>query len=513
MSSPFLPGRRAMARRLLLAAAGLAGVPTGAGGQAERGRTPPAPAVAELETIVASALDSVPIPGMAVGLVTGDRLAYARGFGHADLDSRAPITPRTLFQVGSISKSFTATIAARLVERGKLSFDDPVGEHIPHARLPDPRITLRQLATHTSGLPGDAPNLRRKHGDYPVLAFTHFELYRGLAESELRFPPGSGWGYSNFGYGVLGHALEMATGTPYEVLVEREIFDPLGMESSTVTLWPELADRLATPYYLDDGRLVEYTPWDEEALAPAGGIASTLEDLGRYVSFQLAEASGAGAVARLQRARVATGGGLRYGTGWFVEEMPGLGTVVSVGGDVDGYVGELVLAPRHGLGTIVLANTGDAPLLPHLGRWLLATLRASDNPAAGREARYRRGMLHQALGEWSDAARELSAAASGEEPHLAALYQLGRTGALSGRHLDEAARALEEYLRHDPLPGLSRAAARWRLGAVHERAGRCEAAARQYRQAVAEDPDLEAARAALDRLPCAGGGGASGSPR
>lgn len=454
----------------------------------------------ELAEIVAATLDSVPVAGMAVGVVVGDSLVYARGFGLADLMSGAPVTPGTLFQVGSVSKSFTATVGALLAAGGVLRLDDRLDRHLPGAQLPDSLITLRQLAAHTSGLPRDAPGLRRRHDDYPVLAFTHFELYRGLAESEPSSEPGAEWSYSNFGYGVLGHALERATGLPYEVLVEREVFEPLGMSSSTVTIWPELAGRLATPYYVEADRLVEYTPWDPEALSPASGIASTLRDMGRYVAFQIREGRAGGAVGELQSVRIPVNPELRYGLGWFVEELPGVGTVVSVGGDLDGYVAEIAFSPAHEIGTIVLANTDPAGPLQHLGRWLLASLRAAESAKAAREARFRRAMIHQGLGEWSSAVRGFAELTDGPGPHLPSLYQLGRTGALSGEHLDAAERALTRYLAAEPLPAIPREAARWRLGMVYEHMGRCPDAERQYR--VAAEAAYAPAREALAALAC-----------
>lgn len=471
-------------------------MPVSAAGQASLD----ADARAELEEIVPAILDSMPVSGMAVGVVIGDSLVYARGFGVADLETRAPITSETLFQVGSISKSFTATLAATLSDRGLLGFDDLLARHLPHATLPDSAITLRQLAEHTSGLPRDAPGLRRLHGDYPVLAFTHFELYRGLAESELLFAPDSGWSYSNFGYGVLGHVLEMASGTPYEVLLEREILEPLGMASSTVTIWPELADRLATPHSVENGRLAEYTPWDPEALAPASGVASSVTDMGRYVAFQIAAALAGGTLRDQQRPRHRVNDVLSSGRGWFVEEVSGVGEVVSVGGDLDGYVAEIAFSPEHQVGTVILAATDPAGPIQDLGRWLLASALASGGDEAARESRYRRGMIHQGLREWSAAVARFEELAEGPDPHLRALYQLGRTGAISGERLAGAEGALRRYLSTEgPLP-ISRDAAQWRLGNVYEEMGRCRDAEREYRRSA--EAGYVPAQNALRRLSC-----------
>lgn len=457
------------------------------------------PVVAEeIEAMVRSVADSVPYPGVVVGIVSGDSLEFAMGYGVADRATRKPVDSRTLFQIGSVSKSFTATLTGALAERSALAWSDLLSNYYPPgARLPDAPITLEQVARHMSGLPGDAPTLRRKHGDYPILAFTHFELYRSLAESELSFDPGTDWGYSNFGYAVLGHVLELRTGTPYETLLKEVLLDPLGMASTTVTIWPEVADRLATPYIPDEktGALVEYTPWDQEALAPAGGIASTLEDMGRWVAFQIRARAGlegpsSRSIAdRLQRPGWRFPSGNAYGMGWFVETMEGIGEIVSVGGEVDGYTADVVFAPGRGVGVVAMTNRGDGSGLPDLTRWALARV-----AGARSEARYRRGLIHQAGREWSAAIEAFKPLVERSPPDARALYQIGRTGALSGRHLDIAAAALERYLEIEPPPGaFSHAVARWRLGMVHQRAGRCEDAGGEYRAAVEADPGLESA--------------------
>lgn len=488
-------GRAARSGVFLALAAATLGAPTPGAGQALDPDF-----VAEIEAAVGALVDSVPWPGAAVGIVVGDSLAFARGFGVADRVTGEPITPETLFQIGSVSKSFTATLAGILIEEGRLSWSDSLAARLPvGAEVPSEPITLGQIASHVSGLPGDAPTLRRKHGDYPILAFTHFELYRSLAESRIAFPPGSQWGYSNFGYALLGHVLELATGLPYEVLVTEELFEPLGMSSSTVTIWPELAPRLATPYIADPetADLVEYTPWDEEALAPAGGIASTLADMGRWVAFQIRARAGrearigAATLLDLQSAQWTFPSGNGYGRGWFVERLEGVGEVVSVGGEVDGYTCEIAFAPEGQIGVVVMANRGDALGLPELTRWVLASVVGGTGLD---EALYRRALLHQAAREWGAAFDAFASLAEADPLDPRALYQIGRTGALSGLNLAEAEDALERYLERSPGPGLaSHAAARWRLAMVHQRAGRCAEAEREYALALGEDPGLAGA--------------------
>lgn len=463
----------------------------------------PVSTVENLESLIRNVVKETPLPGCAIAIVADDKKVYSKGFGYADVEAKNEIDASdTIFQIGSISKSFTATLAAQLVDEKKITWNDKLSLFLPNSKVPESPITLLHLAQHTSGLPGDPPNLRRKHGDYPVLAFTHFELYLGLAKSKLRFKPGSRWSYSNFGYAVLGHALEKRTNTPYETLVNKRLFEPLKMKSSTVTVWPEFKNRLAKPYHLNEGELAEYDcPWDQEALSPAGGISATVNDLAKYMMFQIrASKSDDNEIGQLQNPSIEAGSS-RYGKGWFVEQIPGLGKVVSVGGDVDGYVGEIVFAPKQGIGCVILINSGDAPALPYLGRWILTKLvmKKQLGPIA-LENHYYRGMIAQSLKNWSIAMKSFSKANDQPSPHLMSLYQIGRTAAISGLYSEKGKSALQKYLGNEPVKGISHAAAYWRLGMIHANSGQTQLAIDAYNKSIDADPDLTPAKSALRKL-------------
>lgn len=325
------------------------------------------------------------VPGIAIGVVHEDELVYAAGFGTANRDTGAPVTPESLFQIGSTSKSITSTLLGILIDRGEISLDDLVADYLPaevqYPAEPGRPATILDLATHTAGLPRDAPTLRRAHGDAPVLAFTHFELYQSIDRSELDFEPGTRWSYSNFGYGVLGHVLERVTETPFEVLLFRELSAKLQMLNTTVTLWPRFEPMLARPYYPNDGRLEDYTPWDEEALAPAGGIASTVVDLAKYVRLHLGGAPGGRELLSdatrdvLHENRIQLNDTMGYGIGWFVREVEGVGPVIDHGGEIDGYTSFLGFSREHDIGVIILMNAGDGPLndlADHIFRTVMA---------------------------------------------------------------------------------------------------------------------------------------------
>lgn len=331
-------------------------------------------AMADIEARARELVERPMIPGLAIGVVIGDSLVFARGFGVADRDTGRPITRESVFQIGSTSKTLTTTLLGILAERGVVGLDDPVTDHLP-AELAYPAIggrvaTLRQIASHTAGLPRDAPTLRRTDGDAPILAFTHFELYQSIERAQLQFPPDSGWSYSNFGFGILGHALERASDQPFERLLFREIFAPLGMRSSTITLWPRFDDVLAKPYYPNnDTRVLEdYAPWDAEALAPGGGIASSLDDMARYLRLHMGgrfgtpEILSAEMLETLHRPRATLNDELSYGLGWFTRELAGFGPILEHGGEVDGYTSFFGFSREHEIGVIVLMNAGDGPV-------------------------------------------------------------------------------------------------------------------------------------------------------
>lgn len=356
-----------------------------------------APAIGQLPTTlthriderVAGLLEGAPIPGLALGIVIGDSLVYARGYGLADRATGRRVQPGTVFQIGSTSKTFTSTLLGMLADRDLIELDAPITDYLP----PDigypaaGRVaTVAEVATHTAGLPRDPPGLRRAHGDAPVLAFTHFELYRAIRQTRLVSDPGERWSYSNFGFAILGHALERVADRPYEVLLRRELFTPLGMHESTVTLWPRYDTILARPYYPNarTGELDDYTPWDPEAMSPAGGIASSVADLARYVRLHMrgrvggVELLSAARLRELHAPRAPIDEGLSYGLGWFIRDAEGLGRIVEHGGEVDGYTSFLGFSPEREVGVILLANAGDAPL-SDLADWIFAEV-ASGRP-------------------------------------------------------------------------------------------------------------------------------------
>ena len=350
-------------------------------------RAPASDAAKEAEALIEREWKEGKFPSVAAGIVTRDGLVHARAFGLADRRSGREAAPETLYKIGSVTKVLTAALLATLRDRGAVRLDDPVARYLPaSARLPsDPRgapaITLRHLVTHSSGLPRLPVNLKPKGRDV-YGGYTTADLHEGLSRTTLDRPVGSGYGYSNLGFGLLGDALERARGKPYEALLRKELLEPLGM--SRTGLRPTPSGALATGYDGDDPAK-EATPWDLGCLAPAGGLVSSVEDLARFVALQLragesgVEPISGGTLAELaEPQRLAPGWGFGVGLGWHVSSRGAEGNAVWHNGSVAGFHAYVGLVPARGVGVIFLANAtsedcGAGPRLLDLAMKLFGT--------------------------------------------------------------------------------------------------------------------------------------------
>ena len=228
-------------------------------------------AIAAIRTHAEQHLSYYGLPGLTLGLTTPTGLSTVLNFGFANREARTPITPDTLFQIGSISKSMTATVIHQLAAEGRLKLTDPVSEILPVAPLPaDNSITVQNLLDHTAGLPDDAP------------LFGQGGLWTAYA-------PGEHWHYSNTGYEMLGKIAEHAGGKPLKRLIEERIFAKLGMSRSRgAIIGPDRtlyaqgyeATDLAAPFAR--GVPLEPAAWVDVTFG-AGSVASTAGDMLRWL--------------------------------------------------------------------------------------------------------------------------------------------------------------------------------------------------------------------------------------
>ncbi|HEY2753285.1 serine hydrolase domain-containing protein [Phenylobacterium sp.] len=246
-----------------------------------------APAVLGAERLFSAWMESQiayrGLPGVAVGVVSDQKVIWAKGFGYADLAAKRPMTADTKFRIASNSKIFTTIAIMQLREEGKLRLDDPVTKYLPWFKAApagddDGPITIEQLLSHSSGLQREASDHWASY-QFP----TREELQRLYAERQAAFPPATRWKYSNLGFAVAGLIVEKVSGQSYASYVQANILDPLGMRDTSI-------DRnmlgLATPYgrRLPDGTR-EVIPFiDSHGMAAATGVTSTVNDLAKFIS-------------------------------------------------------------------------------------------------------------------------------------------------------------------------------------------------------------------------------------
>ena len=299
--------------------------------------------------------------GVVVG-VLGAGQTWVTGWGTAGSDGKPPAAADTIFEIGSVTKVFTATLLAGMVEDGLVALEDPVQRYLPAGvELPvrGRPITLGDLATHTAGLPRlpHAFFLRSvRHRRNPYAWFTVDDLYAGLPATRLRREPGGRPRYSNLGYGLLGHVLALRAGRAYEELVQERICRPLGLADTCIGVPPAARRRFAQGHNRR-GRPVPH--WELPVLAGAGALRSTVADLLRFLRLQLGEGEPALVrAAALTHARRVRHRGVAVGLGW--TRLPLRGTeheLLFHNGGTGGFRSCAGFVPATRTAVVVLSNS------------------------------------------------------------------------------------------------------------------------------------------------------------
>jgi serine-type D-Ala-D-Ala carboxypeptidase/endopeptidase len=296
--------------------------------------------------------------GVAVGVLR-DGETWTMGSGTTGPAGSTPAAD-TIFEIGSVTKVFTATLLAAMVEDGLVALDDPVQKYLPAGvELPvrGRPITLADLATHTAGLPRLPHGFLRpslRHRRNPYAWFTVHDLHAGLPATRLRRAPGGRPRYSNLGFGLLGHVLALRAGENYEQLVQERICRPLGLHDTHVSV--QARERLAQGHDRR-GRPVPY--WDLPALAGAGALRSTVADLLVFLRLQLGEGDPALVrAAALTHAPRARHRALAVGLGW--TRLPLRGTdheLLFHNGGTGGFRSFAGFVPAAQTAVVVLSNS------------------------------------------------------------------------------------------------------------------------------------------------------------
>ncbi len=295
----------------------------------------------------------------------------------------------TVFEIGSVTKTFTALLLADMVERGEMKLDDAVAKYLPaSAKLPirnGKEITLLQLATHTSSLPGTSVTWVPKRAENPRADYTIARLYDFASNCKLTRDPGTKYEYSTAGIALLGEAIARTSGTNYEALVQDRICGPLGMESTRVSLPPQLKNRRAVGhnYY---GYAVPETYWG--ALMAGAALRSTANDLLKYIAAQIGMTKSrlTPAIEKTHvsyfNAHMDTETGLEtdMGLAWMIAHQSNGKRIVQHGGLTDGFIADVCFDLERRRGVVVLCNSQDFELYK-LSKLLLASDWHSASPA------------------------------------------------------------------------------------------------------------------------------------
>ncbi|MBS0299888.1 MAG: beta-lactamase family protein [Proteobacteria bacterium] len=317
------------------------------------------PADSEIRRILAERIE---IHKQSVGIVVGMVGIEGRrivAHGHFDTDNCRSVSADTVFEIGSVTKIFTALLLADMVQRAEVKLNDPIAQYLPREIIVPERsgnvITLVDLATHMSGLPYMPDNFAPANPDNPYADYSVEHLYDFLSGYRLTRDIGSQWEYSNLGYGLLGHVLAWRAGTDYETLVRERILMPFGMKDTGITLSFEINARLATGH---NSVLAAYPNWDLPTLAGAGALRSTANDLLTFLETALGikETPLASAFTAMLTSRRPTGiGDNEMGLGWGIMKNGGNELIWHNGG-TGGYCSFIGFLPKMNVGVVALSN-------------------------------------------------------------------------------------------------------------------------------------------------------------
>lgn len=313
----------------------------------------------DVRTMLRYLVEDGETPGIVLGLLEADGSTRILVHGSAGADAR-PLGPRSVFEIGSITKAFTGILLADMVARGEVALDDPVAKHLPEGvRVPSRNgreITLLDLATHRSALPRMPDNMPRDPSDpYPPYAME--DLYAFLATHELRRDIGAEFEYSNIAVALLGEALARAGGRPYEELVRERVLEPLGMRMTGTVVAGEMAE-WNTRGHDDDGGVAPYRGWPD--LPAMGALRSSAEDMLRFVAANARPpATELGRALRsAQEPRASVGENGAIGLTWQIRTF-GDRRIVMHGGSTAGYETQVAFDPERGVGVVLLTNTAE----------------------------------------------------------------------------------------------------------------------------------------------------------
>lgn len=346
--------------------------------------SPAAPAAAQpaplqgLDAYIEEAMRDWSVPGLAIAVVRYDSVIYARGYGVADLGTRAPVDENTLFAIASTTKAFTVAGLGILVDEERLAWDDPVSRWLPEFRLADPwvtrELTVRDLLTHRIGI-------ERADNLWIAGPFDRAELLARAARLPAVSSFRAEYGYNNLMYVAAGEVLMAAAGESWDDFIEQRLFRPLGMNRSTVRAAEiERRDNVASSHTWIEGRVTPVPRRDYTALGSAGAAFSSVSEMARWVRMHLNGGTIDGrrilseeTVREMHAPQIVTGADTAaqrmhpsthfrtYALGWWAYDYHGR-KLVHHSGNVNWTRTQVAFVPEEGIGVVAIANLSTSNL-------------------------------------------------------------------------------------------------------------------------------------------------------
>jgi CubicO group peptidase (beta-lactamase class C family) len=342
-------------------------------------------------------------PGGVALIAQSGRIIYKKAFGMANMELNVPMREEMVFNIGSMTKQFTAVAILQLMEQGKLSLQDEITKYLPDYPVNGQKITVEHLLTHTGGIPASEPvAMTRLQGEKRLVTLP--EIIATFKNRPLDFAPGTKMIYSNNGYMLLGAIIEKVSGVPYPEYLRKNIFIPAGMtETHFGDDYILIKNRAASYVYSrTESQFLNAHNDKVETAYSAGGIQSTAEDL-----FKWNQALGSHRLIKkesLEKARseykLPNGKGTNYGYGWFIGNIQG-SLIVEHGGNMGGFMCHAIYLPREDIYIVLLYNFRAANRLPEFLAGDLAAL-AINKPYHIKEIKLDENLLRTYVGVYEE---------------------------------------------------------------------------------------------------------------
>lgn len=318
--------------------------------------------IQRLDSIAGAPVKSGAVAGMAVAVVKGRDTLLMKGYGLADLENQVPVTPQTVFRIGSVTKQFTSAAVMQLVEAEKVGLDDDMSKYIPKYPTRGRKILVRHLLNHTSGIPSYT-DVGPVFGTVMRSDLSHDSLVAIIAPDSLMFEPGSHFYYNNTGYFMLGMLIEQVTGKPYGAYLEEKLFAANGLKSTIYCDTRRIIPHRAQGYDRAQTGLLNASFLSMDLPYAAGSLCSTVTDLVAWTD-KLGNGKIVSATSYKQMTTpipLTSKRPMNYGFGLTSDTLVNGRRVIAHGGGINGFISSLMHVPKDSLIIAVLANTSPAP--------------------------------------------------------------------------------------------------------------------------------------------------------